>query len=777
MTGAMEVEERATGSDFGTLLRRYRLAAGLSQEALAKRARMSSDGISALERGHRRTPQRETLALLAGALALRDEDRQELEAAAARPPSPRRGASVTVGPWAAPAVAILPLALTSFVGREAELDQIATLVREHRLVTLTGAGGVGKTQTALQAASRLSDACDVRFIGLAPISDPPLVVAAIASALGVQEVPNRPLLETVLAYLRNKTMLLILDNCEHVVAETANLARALLSGCPRLRLLATSREPLKAAGEYAYRLPSLGVGPAVELFADRARAVDHCFTLSDANASIVAEMCRRLDGIPLAIELAAARVNVLPVRILAERLDDRLRILTGAERTAISRHQTMRATIDWSYELLSSREQRVFECLSIFAGGCTLAAATTVCSGADAAENDVLDLLSSLVDKSLVVADFELGFEPRYRLLESFRQYAREKLAARNEEQTVAGRHANACIQLTERLERAYESEPEEVWRRLAHVELDNYRAALRWALTDRGDVVLGQRLAGLLHMVWRHLAHVEGRGWIRLARQLVDERTPAGVLAALSAARALIAFAYSEDREQLASSETALANYHVLGDSLGIARMQRVKGDALRKLGRVAEAKVVLVEALATARMLGGHRTTVGALASIGSVTADDGDIVAARRYYTEAISIWEAIGGRQNMAGLFNTLAESEFRAGNAELAIQHAKETINPAGRSTEPEPVNNMSAYLTFLGRYDEGYERAREALALAQEEQHECEVAYSLQHIVAAISLGPHDAEEIAANAFARFACILGFVDARLAAIGIGTRVH
>ena len=339
------MEERGQAPHFGMLLRRYRLAAGLSQEALAERARMSINGISALERGYRRTPQHETLALLAGALALDEGKREEFEAAAARSGSPRRlgGASVTVGPWTDTTNSNLPLALKSFVGRETELDEIVALAHDHRLVTLVGVGGLGKTETALHVGRSLNDSSDtaVYFVALAPVSDPSLVVTAIASTLGVQEVPNRPLLETLIVYLKNKTLLLILDNCEHIIAQTAEIAQAILSSCAHVQILATSRELLRVAGEQGYRLPSLSVPSpkeaggiratdaaaygAIVLFADRARGVDHRFVLTDENAPVVAELCRRLDGIPLAIELAAARVNQLSPRVLAEKLKNRFR--------------------------------------------------------------------------------------------------------------------------------------------------------------------------------------------------------------------------------------------------------------------------------------------------------------------------------------------------------------------------------------------------------------------------------------------------------------------
>ena len=479
-TAVVEEEGRAfSSSSFGRLLRHHRLVAGLSQAALAERAGMSKDGISALERGYRRTPQREKLALLAGALALNKEERLAFDLAAARqePIHRQLQTSVTIGPWPGAGPSILPLALTSFVGREVERDEIVALVRGHRLVTVTGPGGVGKTRMALLVGTMMSKEAEpaICFVELASLSEPSLVVTAIASALSLQEVPNHPLLETLQAYLGNKPLLLILDNCEHVIVEVRAIAQALLENCLGVRILATSREPFRAAGERAYRLPSLNASHAVELFVDRALAIDHRFKLTDESAPIVAEICRRLDGIPLAIELAAARVNALSLRALANKLDDRFCILTGS--LTPRRHQTMRATIDWSYDLLFPKEQRVLERLSVFAGGCALIAAEAVCAGEEVSAGDVLDILSSLADKSLLIAGTE-GTEPRYWLQESFREYAREKLAMRGELDDALHRHASLFLALAEQLQLAFDSGPDEVWCTLLREELSNWRAA-----------------------------------------------------------------------------------------------------------------------------------------------------------------------------------------------------------------------------------------------------------------------------------------------------------
>lgn len=791
----MENEGQAPrASSFGTLLRHFRLAAGLSQEALAERARMSKDGVSALERGYRRTPQRETLALLAGALDLNDEQGRAFEVAAARAELLRRQgeASVTIGPWPSAAAAVLPLALTSFVGREIELEEIAALVREHRLVTVTGPGGIGKTQLAVHVGMRLDEAAHgaVCFVGLAPLADPSLVVTAIASALGVQEVSNHPLLETLLTYLKNKAMLLILDNCEHVVGDVRTVAEALLLNCPCVRIVATSRESLRFAGEQAYRLPPLSVASAeaarligaaeastygaIALFVDRARAVDHRFTLTDENAPSVAELCRGLDGIPLAIELAAARVNVLPVLSLAQRLDDRFRLLTGYDHAALSRQQTMRATIDWSYELLSDREQRMFERLSAFAGGCTLAAAAAICKDTNASEADVLKLLSSLVDKSLVIADLD-GRKPRYRLLESFREYAREKLAMRGEADVVAQRYALICLEHGEQLEGAFVSESDPVWRALARAELSNWRAALHWTLTERADVLLGQRLVGQLMVVWQYLARVEGRRWIALALELVDELTPSSVLADLEFCEATAAMLLREYHRQLTSATSAIARYRAVGDSLGAARAQDVASLALFLLGRVREAGALAQEVLARARSAGERRLMALALRTLSSVCACTGDLAQARQYVAEALEIYGVLGATYDAASALNDLAYVECCAGNAELALRHSADALarcrDTDDLSATMDARDVLTKNLIWLARYDLAEERAREMLAIARERHADVYAAFALQHLGSIIALRPHATVRRAAPARLQAARVLGYSEARIAAMG------
>jgi predicted ATPase/DNA-binding XRE family transcriptional regulator len=759
----------AGSSDFGALLRHYRIAAGLSQEALAERAGMSIEGISALERGFRRTPQRATLRLLADALNLDDAEARELGEAAARRGLLGRGgpASVRVGPWAARG-ASLPIANKTFIGRDTELREIAALLSDHRLVTLTGAGGIGKTQTALQVATalRLADD-DVRFVDLAPIRDDLNVVAAIASALGVQEVPNKSLLETLQAYLKSKPLLVILDNCEHVVEEAARVTEHVMTTCARLRIMATSREPLRVAGEHAYRLPSLDAASASALFADRAYARDHRFALTDDGARIVAAICRHLDGIPLAIELAAARVAVLSLSGLAKKLDDHLAVLKGGPRTALPRQQTMRAAIDWSYELLSPEEQRVFERLSVFAGGATFAAAVAVCSDADASEDGLFDQLSSLADKSMVLVDLQ-AIEPRYHLLESFRQYAAEKLAIRGEQEMALRRHASAYLERAKEFGAAFDDEPDDVWGALAHHELDNWRTALQWALTGRGDVVVGQRIAGELTMLWHFFAPFEGRDWVASAIDCVSEQTPPEVVALLSYARAFgIGLTYYDLEGSLGTGEDAIARYSALGDELGLARSQRLAGCAFAFLGRFAQAEALLHDALAAARRLKNRKLVANILFCLSGANYKVGDLTVARRHLAEAVRIYQTLGAELGLATATGALANYEFSAGNAEAALVHAMDSFAAFRAAGHTQGVTtsltNLAGYLLALGRYEEAEQRARAALALAIQLDHDSLAASALLHLGAVATLRAEHAED-RRLAYAQAARLLGFVE-------------
>jgi predicted ATPase len=679
----------------------------------------------------------------------------------------------------------LPLQLTSFVGREQDVAEIKGLLQIDRLVTLVGSGGSGKTRCAIQVgAELLEDFNDgVWLVELAPISAGSSVAPAIAQALGVRESPNRPLLETVLAYLERRHLLLIADNCEHVLDEARNASVAILRGCSGVRILATSRERLNIAGEHVFRVPSLAVPlsdavsaraalpyGAVALFADRASAVDARFALTDDNAPEVVEIARRLDGMPLAIELAAARVKVLSPRQLARKLDERFRVLTGGDRSALPRHQTMRALIDWSYDLLSECERALFQKLSIFAGGFTLESASAV--GGDEATDEiaVLDLLSSLVDKSLVQADQSLN--ARYRLLESTRQYAREKLIASGEHPAVARAHATYFLELAQRLEGAYDTMSEQEWFTLAEPELENWRAALDWTLAARADVLLGQRLAGALRRTWAFLTAAEGRRWI-IAAQVADATTPAAVAAELDLAEAQLDAMLGLHKASYAAAERALTGYSELGDEIGIAQAQRQVGRGRVILGQIPEGEALLNDALAAFERLGDRTLTGAVLENLAIARMMAGDLAGARAFYARSLALFKATGAERLAAAVASNLAEAEFRGGNAQGALQLASEALASERAQTSSYRIAfrlcNVAAYLVALARYGEAQAYAREALLTARNVQGVA-VIWALQHLAATAALRPNDDATSAHADGVRAAQLVGYVDARLVAL-------
>jgi predicted ATPase len=401
------------------------------------------------------------------------------------------------------------------LGREREIAEVKRLLADTRLLTLTGAGGCGKSRLALQVASELlRDYADGVWLSqLAPLADLAFVPQTIASVLRVPEQPGRLVSETLVRALRFKSLLLVVDNCEHLLSACAELADALVRACSTLRILATSQEPLGVPGEAVWRVPSLSVPSAgrlspvdhlmqcesVRLFVERATFSQPGFTLTDSNAAAVVQVCRRLDGIPLAIELAAARVKVLTVEQIAARLDNRFRLLTGGSQRGLPRQRTLRAAMDWSYGLLSEKERAVLQRLSTFAGGWTLEAAEAVCSGNGIEAADVLDLLTQLVDKSLVAVETQ-GEEARYRHPETVRQYSLDRLMESEEAADVRRRHRDWYLGPAERAEPELRGPGQVAWLEQLEMEHDNLRAALEWSRTEEGEAEAGVRLAGALY-------------------------------------------------------------------------------------------------------------------------------------------------------------------------------------------------------------------------------------------------------------------------------------
>src|SRR3984885_1812592 len=420
----------------------------------------------------------------------------------------------------------LPVQFNSFVGREADIAQVRDLVIKNRLVTLTGAGGVGKTRMAIQVAGQFSAEFSdgVWYVDLAPITDPDLVPITMGRALVLPEQPGRSTADTLRRFVADRQMLVVLDNCEHLLDASAALVLAMLEACPRLTLLATSREPIGVAGELSWRVPSLPLADkAIELFLDRASRARSDLLVDDQNAAAVAEICRRLDGVPLAIELAAARVRALSLVEILDSLHDRFRLLTGGARTAVRRQQTLRASVDWSHALLTEPERILFRRLAVFYGGFDLDAVQTVASSGAVERYQVLDQLALLVDKSLVVADDSAG-RTRYRLLETVRQYALEKLGESGEADSVRSRHRDHYTAIAAVLDAPASSDYEQRIEQ-AEIEIDNLRAAFAWS-RENSDSEVALALASSLQPLWRARGRVrEGMAWLDAALADLDTR------------------------------------------------------------------------------------------------------------------------------------------------------------------------------------------------------------------------------------------------------------
>jgi predicted ATPase/class 3 adenylate cyclase len=546
----------------------------------------------------------------------------------------------------------LPVQLTRFIGREQDLAAVRRALDQSRLITLLGVGGTGKTRLALQIAAETMERFPdgIWLIELAPISDPVLVPDAIANAIDVRQ-PARAPIDVVTETLKPKRCLLVLDNCEHLQDAVASLCDALLRRCPQVRIIATSREALTVAGEVTYRVPPLALPPgdvslsperaaqfpAVQLFAERAAHHKPGFRATDQNVNAIVQICRRLDGIPLAIELAAARVKVLSVEQIAARLDDRFRLLTAGFRTGLPHHQTLRAAMDWGHELLADDERALFRRLAVFSGGWTLEAAEKVCAGDRLDEGNVLDLLSRLVDKSLILVEDAPDGDVRYRFLETIRLYALERLVESGETETVRWRHQAVFGDLAEQAEMYLHGPEQKTWLNRLDTEHDNLRSALSWTMTAPDGAEAALRMAGSLSRFWEVRSYwTEARRWLHDALERGKDASPEARVKAMNGA-AMLALLLHDYREAGALAQKSLELAHQIGDKRGEARCLVVLGIQACHLQNFGQAKELSTESMNLSRQIGDNWGTAWARLILAFVAQGQGDLESARRLMEE--------------------------------------------------------------------------------------------------------------------------------------------
>lgn len=678
----------------------------------------------------------------------------------------------------------LPLQLTTFVGRQRELAEVTRLLAAARLLTLVGAGGVGKTRLALRVAEDLLESSPdgVWLVELASVADPAIVPHSVAGSLGVRETADQHVINLLVEHLELKQLVLILDNCEHVVQVCADLANHLLRACPHLRILATSRQPLGVAGEIAWRVPSLGVpdsrvasgtdeigaSEAVRLFCERAQLVSPGWVLDDHNAASVAAVCRSLDGIPLAIELAAARLNVLSIQQIADRLDDRFRVLVGSGRTVAPRHRTLGAVVEWSHDLLTMPERALFRRLAVFAGGWMLESAEAICLGEGLERGEILDVLARLVEQSLVLGEEERSGKRRYRLLETLRAYANDRLREAGEDARFRDRHLAWCVALAEDLAPQLSS-PEQIARlRVLETEQDNLRGGLSWSLRS-GQIELCLRLAVACGYFWEirgHLYRAEGFGWLEKA---LSHPRAQDVPASVRAPALYWAGTYAGElfrfERATALLEASLSLWQQLGDGRGMAEALLSLGVAARVRGEYQRATAVLDQALGLMQERGDELGTAQVQRQRGRLARELGRVVEAEHHHSESLRIFQDLGELHEVGHVCAELGEIARLGGAWSGAAELYDRAAVLLGQAGCEEGISTTRYYLARLARDKGDAEQADilglDALRLMREIGVQREIPACFEFL----------ASLAAANDPRRAVCLLAAADSLRTAIG------
>lgn len=604
----------------------------------------------------------------------------------------------------------LPFLLSNFIGREESISHVKKFLKESRIVTITGSGGSGKTRLALQTGADLTDefAHGVFIAELAPVSDPSFIMQTIINSLGIKENAGKSPEETVIAYLKNKELLLILDNCEHMINDCSGISEMLLYKCENLKIIATSREALNSSGEHLYRIPALELpdnsinytpdelmqNESVRLFSERALSVNSEFKINTSNIPAIIKLCNRLDGIPLAIELAAAYTKVLSAEKINERLDDRFNLLTGGKRTALPRHQTLKAMIDWSYDLLSEKEKILWNRLSVFNGGWTLEASENVCSGDIIQKNEILDLILKLTEKSIVNYD---AVRERYVFLESIKQYGKEKLDESNETQDILSKHLNYYLELSESSEPELIRKDIHIWMEKLESDHGNFQSAIEWSVTG-GDREKSVRLAGALWSFWKIRGH------------------------------------YSTGIRHL---ENILKNTDGVSES-ALGKAYYCRGILTMLNGDYEKSKLYYKESLMLRRKSQDKSGIADTLNSLGSAEYYSGNYEQALNYYEESYALRKESGNKHGIAMSLNNLGNIAYYKSDIEKARECFKESLllntGLGEKRGISHSLNNLGVISLEQSNYAESQKYFEESLELARSIGERSGIAYSLYNM-------------------------------------------